>query len=119
MSDAGTDAPGPTFLSYTPNGRKLITVGSNSAIRVFEHGSDAEPFIIDVPTDSHLAVAAKNDFFVLGAEDGTVAKYSLTSNSLDQILTRCSLPIRDVSLSPDGEWCAVASEYVQAQAFMM
>lgn len=55
-------------------------------------------------------MAAKNDFFVAGAEDGSVTKYSLATNSLDQILLRCSLPIRDVALSPDGLWCAVASE---------
>jgi chromosome transmission fidelity protein 4 len=30
--------------------------------------------------------------------------------SFDKFLMRCSLPIRDVALSPDGEWCAVASD---------
>ena len=50
--------PGPTFLSYTPNGRKLISVGSNNAIRVFQTGSDAEPTNIDDCQDSNTAVAA-------------------------------------------------------------
>jgi len=36
----------------------------------------------------------------------------MSSNELDQILVRCSLPVRDVALSPDGNWAAVASEYV-------
>jgi chromosome transmission fidelity protein 4 len=89
-----------------------VTVGPNGAFRVFQHGSDDEPAIIDVTTDSHLAIAAKNDFFVVGAEDGTVTKYSLRTNSMEEILVRCSMPIRDVALSPDGQWCAVASEYV-------
>lgn len=89
-----------------------MTVGPNGAFRVFQHGSDDEPAIIDVTTDSHLAVAAKNDFFVVGAEDGSVTKYSLRTNSMEEILVRCSMPIRDVALSPDGLWCAVASEYV-------
>jgi chromosome transmission fidelity protein 4 len=30
--------------------------------------------------------------------------------AFDKFLTRCSLPIRDVTLSPDGKWCAVASD---------
>ncbi|KAJ9666070.1 DNA polymerase alpha accessory factor Mcl1 [Coniosporium apollinis] len=102
--------PGPTFLSYTPNGRKLISVGSNNAIRVFQTGSDAEPTNIDDCQDSNTAVAAANDFFVTGSEDGTVCKYSLETNSLDGVLVRCTLPIRDVALSPDGKWAAVASD---------
>ncbi len=30
--------------------------------------------------------------------------------SYERYLTRCSLPIRDVTLSSDGKWCAVASD---------
>lgn len=108
-------APGPTYLAYTPDGRKLITGGLNSAIRIFQHGSDDEPAIIDVVTDNHTAVVAANDFFVIGAEDGSVTKYSLLTNSMDQILLRCSLPIRDLALSKDGEWCAVASDELEVK----
>lgn len=105
-------APGPTFCSYTNNGRKLVTVGSNGLIRIFPHGSDDEPPVIDVFTDNHLAVAATNDFFLVGAEDGSVTKYSLLTNSMEEILIRCTLPVRDIALSSDGLWAAVASEYV-------
>jgi len=73
-------------------------------------GSDEEPVNIDVPQEAHTAVAATSRFFVTGAEDGTVCKYSLTTNTLDEILLRSTLPIRDVALSPDGLWVAVASE---------
>ena len=52
----------------------------------------------------------QNDFFVTGSEDGTVSKYSLESMSFDKYLVRSTLPIRDVSISPDGRWCAVASD---------
>lgn len=89
-----------------------MTVGLNGAIRIFQHGSDDEPAIIDVVTDNHFAVAATNDFFVVGAEDGSVTKYSLLTNSMEEILLRCTLPVRDIALSPDGLWAAVASEYV-------
>ena len=54
----------------------------------------------------------QNDFFVTGCEHGTVCKYSLKTDSLEEVLTRCTLPIRDIALSPDGNWVAVASEYV-------
>ncbi|KAK4997373.1 DNA polymerase alpha accessory factor Mcl1 [Elasticomyces elasticus] len=102
--------PGPTFLNYTPNGRKLITVGLNNAMRIFETGSDAEPITIDDVQDAHTAIAAANGFFVVGSEDGTVCKYSLETNSLDGLLVRSTLPIRDIALSPDGIWAAVASD---------
>ncbi|KAK7514923.1 WD40-repeat-containing domain protein [Phyllosticta citriasiana] len=102
--------PGPTFLAYTPNGRKLITVGLNNAIRVFQTGSDDEPTNIDNAQDSNTAVAAANNFFVTGSEDGTVCKYSLETNSLDGVLVRSTLPVREIALSPDGNWAAVASD---------
>lgn len=36
----------------------------------------------------------------------------MEDNKLEDILVRTSLPVRDVALSPDGAWVAVASEYV-------
>ena len=103
-------APGPSYLAYTKNGKKLVTAGVNGALRIFEHGSDDEPAIVDVMTENHLAVAATNDFFLVGAEDGSVTKYSLLTNAMEEILVRSTLPIRDVALSLDGQWAAVASE---------
>jgi chromosome transmission fidelity protein 4 len=90
----------------------LVTVGSNGLLRIFQHNSDDEPPVIDVLTDNHLAVAATNDFFLVGAEDGSVTKYSLLTNSMQEILVRSTLPVRDIALSSDGQWVAVASEYV-------
>ncbi|KAF2755697.1 WD40 repeat-like protein [Pseudovirgaria hyperparasitica] len=101
---------GPTYLSYTPNGKKLITVGLNNAIRVFQSGSDAEPVTIDDCTDSNTAVDSTNTFFITGSEDGQVAKYSLESNTFEGLLFRSTLPVRDVAISPDGKWVAVASD---------
>ncbi|CAD0090472.1 unnamed protein product [Aureobasidium mustum] len=110
LTNSFSDAPGPTYLAYTPNGNKLITVGLNNVIRIFTTGSDAEPVNIDVVQDSHTAVAATNDFFLTGSEDGSVCKYSLFTHSLEEVLVRSTLPIRDISISPDGFWAAVASE---------
>lgn len=84
-------------------------------IRVFTTGSDSEPTNIDVSQDAHTCIAATNEFFVAGSEDGSVCKYSLRTNSLDEILLRSTLPVRDVALSPDGLWVAVASECVCAE----
>ena len=50
--------PGPTFLSYTPDGLSLVTVGQNNAIRVFQSGSDEEPVVIDNCQDANTAVVA-------------------------------------------------------------
>lgn len=48
----------------------------------------------------------------MGAEDGTVWKYDIESGQMDKLLVRCALPVRDVTVSRDGEWVAVASELV-------
>lgn len=49
----------------------------------------------------------------MGAEDGTVWKYGIQSGKMEQLLVRCALPVRDLAVSKDGEWVAVASESVQ------
>ena len=121
------------MLSYTPNGRRVITGGSNSAIRIYTVGEDGEPKTVD-GADGHLAIAAtvrysqfclprdfgilglaayrfaQNDSFIMGAEDGTVWQYELETGKMDKQLVRCTLPVRDMSISKDGEWVAVGSE---------
>jgi chromosome transmission fidelity protein 4 len=87
-----------------------VTVGSNNTIRLYKTGFDGEPTNIDECQEQNVAVATTNDFFVAGSEDGTVSLYSLETNAFDSFLTRCTLPVRDVALSPDGMWCAVASD---------
>jgi chromosome transmission fidelity protein 4 len=88
----------------------LVTVGSNNTIRVYKTGFDGEPANIDECQEQNVAVSTADDFFVAGSEDGTVSLYSLSSNVFERFLLRCSLPVRDVALSPDSKWCAVASD---------
>ncbi|KAL9601666.1 MAG: hypothetical protein Q9219_002386 [cf. Caloplaca sp. 3 TL-2023] len=104
---------GPTFLTYTPNGTKLITAGSNNVIRVYTTGSDGEPVNIDDCQENNTALAATNDFFITGAEDGSVCVYSLETYLYERMLTRCTLPIRDIAISPDGLWAAIASDELE------
>ncbi|ETS79570.1 hypothetical protein PFICI_09423 [Pestalotiopsis fici W106-1] len=101
---------GATLCAYTPDGTQLVTVGSNNTIRLYKTGFDGEPRNIDDCPEQHTAVDAANDFFVAGSEDGTVSYYSIPNAEFERFLLRCSLPIRDVALSPDGQWCAVASD---------
>ncbi|KAH9898801.1 WD40-repeat-containing domain protein [Xylariomycetidae sp. FL2044] len=101
---------GPTRCAYTPSGTKLVTVGSNNTIRLYKTGFDGEPINIDDCPEQNLAVDSSDDFFVVGSEDGTVSLYSIPNAAFDKFLLRCSLPIRDVALSPDSNWCAVASD---------
>ncbi|KAH0537162.1 hypothetical protein FGG08_006032 [Glutinoglossum americanum] len=103
-------APGQTYLTYTPDGKRLITAGSNNAIRIYTTGSDGEPVNVDDCQELNTAVVATNEFFVTGSEDGAVCVYSLKTNLFDKMLVRCTLPVRDVALSPDGNWAAVASD---------
>ena len=52
------DPSGPTVLAYTPNGRKLITAGTNNVLRIYTTGSDEEPINIDDCQDNNMAIAA-------------------------------------------------------------
>jgi chromosome transmission fidelity protein 4 len=49
---------GPTFLSYTPDGTKLVTVGSNNTTRVYKTGYDGEPTNIDDCPEQNTGVAS-------------------------------------------------------------
>lgn len=91
----------------------MITAGSNNVIRVYTTGSDGEPTNIDDCQENNTAVAATNEIFVTGAEDGSVCVYSLGTYLYERLLTRCTLPIRDIALSPDGIWAAVASDELE------
>lgn len=101
---------GTTRCAYTPDGSRLVTVGSNNTIRLYKTGSDGEPINIDDCQEQNVAVAAGDSFFVVGSEDGTASLYSLETGSFERFLVRTSLPIRDVALTADGQWCAVASD---------
>ncbi|KAI1765836.1 WD40 repeat-like protein [Hypoxylon sp. FL1150] len=101
---------GSTRCAYTPDGSKLVTVGSNNTIRLYKTGFDGEPINIDDCQEQNVSVDASNEFFVVGSEDGTVSLYSIPNATFEKFLLRCSLPIRDVALSPDSKWCAVASD---------
>lgn len=101
---------GTTRCAYTTDGARLVTVGSNNTIRLYTTGSDGEPTNIDDCQEQNIAVATGKNEFIVGSEDGTVSLYSLDSASFERFLLRTSLPIRDVELSHDGKWCAVASD---------
>lgn len=45
-------------MTYTPDGRRVITGGSNSAIRIYTVGQDGEPKTVDESVDGHLGIGA-------------------------------------------------------------
>ncbi|KAL4875547.1 WD40-repeat-containing domain protein [Aspergillus karnatakaensis] len=102
--------PGTTVLTYTPDGRYIVTGGSNSAIRIYTVGQDGEPKTIEEGADGQLGIGATNDYFFMGAEDGTVWQFEVQSGRMEKLLVRCALPVRDIAVSKDGEWVAVASD---------
>lgn len=61
------DPSGPTFLTYSPNGKQLVTAGSNNVVRVYETGSDGEPTNLDDCQENNTAIAATVSF---GAKGG-------------------------------------------------
>ncbi|CAI6330295.1 unnamed protein product [Periconia digitata] len=103
-------APGPTFLAYTPDGKKLVTAGVDSFCRIFNSRSDQEPTNVDDCEENNAAIVAGNTFFIIVAENGNISRYSLANHKFEYYLDRVSLPARDVALSPDEQWVAVASD---------
>ncbi|KIE02558.1 WD40 repeat-like-containing domain protein, partial [Metarhizium majus ARSEF 297] len=101
---------GTTRCAYTTDGNRLVTVGSNNTIRLYKTGSDGEPTNIDDCQEQNVSISAGKDFFVVGSEDGTVSLYNIEAANFERFLLRATLPIRDVALTRDCQWCAVASD---------
>ncbi|KKA26686.1 hypothetical protein TD95_001637 [Thielaviopsis punctulata] len=101
---------GTTRCAYTPDGTRLITAGANPTLRLYKTGFDGEPVNIDECPQINLAVAAGPDAFYVGDEDGVVSAYSLDPPAFREYLVRMSLPVRDLALSADGQWLAIAGD---------
>ena len=105
-------AQGRTRLAYSHDGRFLVTAGEDQLIRKFAVDEESkEPDTFEVHTEPVVAVAASRNAFASASEDCTVNLFNMdTSDDSARLLTRCTLPVRDIAFSPDGEWLAVASE---------
>jgi WD40 repeat protein len=107
-------AQGYTKLAYSHDGKYLITAGADQLIRKFTVDEESkEPETFEQHTDPVTAIAASKNAFASASEDCTVSLFRM-QNSADNVrlLTRCTLPVREVAFSPDGEWLGVASEYL-------
>ncbi|CCJ31239.1 unnamed protein product [Pneumocystis jirovecii] len=106
---------GLTRVAYSLDGVFLMTVGSNQVIRKFTVDSDDEPVTIEHHQDSITGISISNRQFATCSEDATVSLFSLKTNECLTMLTRCSLPIRDIAFSPDGDWLAVCSDEMRVK----
>lgn len=59
---------GPTYLAYTPDGTKLVTVGADNFTRVYKTGSDGEPTNIDDCPENSTGVDATVNSFDYGPD---------------------------------------------------
>ncbi|KAJ6262178.1 hypothetical protein Dda_2983 [Drechslerella dactyloides] len=106
---------GPTFVTYTPDGKYLITAGQNNFVRKFTHLSVDEPDITDHQHAANSGLAATNENWYICNEDGVVESYSIRTNKPDKLITRFPLPVRDISVSPDGYWLAACSDDINVK----
>lgn len=106
-------AQGWTKLAYSHDGKFLITAGADQLIRKFAVDEESkEPETFEEHTEPIVAIAASRNAFASASEDCTVNLFRMQNSSDNvRLLTRCTLPVRDVAFSPDGEWLGVASEY--------
>jgi chromosome transmission fidelity protein 4 len=102
--------PGPTYLNYTPDGKRLSVAGSANFARSYVVGSDGEPDLLTDTVESNLAVVSGNAFMVLGSDDGSCMEYAVPDGELKQAIVRFTLPVRDLVLLKNDEWLAACSE---------
>lgn len=116
-------AQGWTKLAYSLDGKFLITAGADQLIRKFTVDEESkEPETFEQHTEPVIAIAASRNAFASASEDCTVNLFNMRSSSSTtsdgvRLLTRCTLPVRDVAFSPDGEWLGVASECLPFSKF--
>jgi len=113
-------AQGLTKLAYSQDGKYLITAGADQLIRKFTVDEESkEPETFEQHTDPVTAIAAARNVFASASEDCTVSLFRMQNSEENvRMLTRCTLPVRDVAFSPDGDWLGVASEYGHLMALL-
>ena len=108
---------GLTTLAYSPDGQVLITAGADQLLRKFLVDEESkEPTTYEQHSESITSVSCSRTNFASASEDCTVNLFKLNGNDENvKLLTRCTLPVRSISFSPDGEWLGVASEETNAK----
>lgn len=102
--------PGSTRAVYSKDGQFIYTTGADCVVRRFRIGSDEEPLAFDpLHEDAVTGIAVSNEKIVTCSEDGTVAMFDVKGGDSEKIC-RTTLPMREITLSPDGKWAAIASE---------
>ena len=108
---------GLTTLAYSPDGQVLVTAGADQLIRKFAVDEESkEPSTYEQHSESVTSVSCSRSHFASASEDCTVNLFRLhNSDENPKLLTRCTLPVRSICFSPDGEWLGVASEETNAK----
>jgi chromosome transmission fidelity protein 4 len=102
--------PGITRLAYSRNGEFLFTVGSNALIRKFTVGSVNEPETLEFHDKNIYGVSCGSKYFVTCSQDGTAVATDVATNALVATVFRSSLPLREVEISPDGEYTLICGD---------
>ncbi|KAK9710398.1 DNA polymerase alpha accessory factor Mcl1 [Basidiobolus ranarum] len=104
---------GNTVVAYSTTGDQIITGGTDSLCRVFKTSPeerDSEAALIDGHTEAVTCIDTLNSQIATGCEDNAVRLFSYPSLKMETLVTRCTLPIRSISFSPNGLELAVASD---------
>lgn len=107
---------GRTGLCYSDCGKYLFTCGDNGMIRRFPVGSPhIEPETIEIVHNGLdiAIVPAKpsgNAQFVVCSDDGEAEIFDVESLEKRGTLLRTALPLRELSVSGDGNWCLATGD---------
>ena len=123
----------PAYLAYTPDGNNCFVAGESDFVRCFHISDQGEPQRVDLTSLGIFSVAAsgvrscamsfedsadskfQNSHFIVGGETGAVCRHSIEDKLLERIIVRHTSAVRDVAVSPDGDWCASTGESVHGE----
>ncbi|KAI9293128.1 WD40 repeat-like protein [Neoconidiobolus thromboides FSU 785] len=116
---------GHTVVSFSSDGKYIITGGSDNLVRRFNasiDGRDEEPQTMQYHSQPINSIMATKEQIIIGSENCSVTSHCITSLNFLETLSRCTLPIRsfDVLLSRKSgkpERVAIISEELNIKLY--
>ncbi|KAL1411681.1 DNA polymerase alpha accessory factor Mcl1 [Vanrija albida] len=103
---------GLTRVAFSPDGQTIFTGGTDSLVRIHRVSEpDSEPDFLDNHHDAVTSLAASKTHLITASVDNIARIFTYPDNEFSGYLTRSSgVPIRWVSIDPQGERVAVCSD---------
>jgi WD40 repeat protein len=101
----------PTAASFSPDGRRLVTVGPGRFAQIFDVRSGTLVRTLESPGGAFMSASfgPGGELVATGGHEGTARVWDLTTGDPRQSFSGHTGPVVDVAFAPDGERLATAS----------